>query len=396
MRTVTLIDTTLRDGAQAPDIQFTADDRMNIVDALYRTGVTEIEAGIPAMGNEECCIIQQIVRKYSTCHVSCWCRAKNTDISSALETGCDTVHISFPLSDIHLSILKKDETWLFDTVLSILKFAKSQFSRVSIGCQDATRAPLDRLIRFIKAAIAGGAFRIRIADTIGVFTPLQTFELISGILVKVPDANLEFHAHNDLGMATANSISAIQAGASAVSLSVNGIGERTGNAPLEEVAIAISRCFPDIVHGLNTYRLFELCKLVSVITGKLISYNKPVTGEKIFTHESGIHCHGLTIDSSSYEPYDPLLAGRAPSQMVAGTHSGTAGVFAMLKQAGIDADRKVIASLIPAISDEAKRMGRSLFYSEVKRLYLKMLDIKNQISSHPDYQMLTKMVYRET
>lgn len=378
MRTVTLIDTTLRDGAQAPDIMFTAENRMSIVDALYRTGIKEIEAGIPAMGQDECSTIRNIVNKYPLCHISCWCRAKNNDISMAIETGCDTVHISFPLSDIHLAALKKDENWLLASLESNMTYARSAFKRISIGCQDATRAPMDRLLKFIRIATDYGAFRIRLADTVGVFTPLQTSKLISGILNVIPDVNLEFHAHNDLGMATANTITALQSGASAASLTVNGIGERAGNAPLEEIAVAITRCCPEMNHGLNTYRLFDLCKLVSNITAKPIAQNKPVSGEKIFTHESGIHCHALNTDMNTYEPYDPSLTGHAPSLFVAGSHSGNAGISAMLSEAGIIAKREVASSLIPVIRDEAKRLGRSLYAGEVRRLYIKMNELKNK------------------
>lgn len=373
MRTVTLIDTTLRDGAQAPDIMLTVDERINIVDALYQTGITEIEVGIPAMGEEECNIIKRIVSRYTQCQFSCWCRAKECDISSAFETGCDSVHVSFPMSDIHLGILKKDEKWLFDTLTRILSFSKKHFARVSVGCQDATRAPMGRLLKFVKTATDKGAFRVRLADTVGIFTPIKTAGLISSVLDAVTGANLEFHAHNDLGMATANALTALQSGASAVSLTVNGIGERAGNAALEEVAIAISRSSPELKHNINTNRLYELCKMVSLLTSRPIPADKPVCGEKIFAHESGIHCHALAQDSSSYEPYDPLIVGREPSELVAGSHSGSAGITAMLKNTGISVDGNLIVFLIPAIRSEARKIGRSLNAAEVKQLYFDIL-----------------------
>lgn len=376
MRAVTLIDTTLRDGAQAPDILFTAEDRIVIVDALYQTGITEIEVGIPAMGEEERNIIRHIVRKYPQCNFSCWCRAKESDISHAFETGCDSVHVSFPMSDAHLGILKKDERWLFDTLSRVLSYSKERFVRVSVGCQDATRAHLDRIIKFVKTATDEGAFRVRLADTVGIFTPVQTAGLISSVLSKVSDANLEFHAHNDLGMATANAMTALQSGASAVSLTVNGIGERAGNAALEEIAIAISRSCPELKHGLRTNRLYELCKLVSLLTSRPIPPDKPVSGAKIFAHESGIHCHALAQDSSSYEPYDPSVVGRAPSEMVAGSHSGSAGIIAMLKNIGINADSSHTLSLIPAIRYEARKLGRSLNTGELKQLYFDVLQLR--------------------
>lgn len=376
MKNITLIDTTLRDGVQAPDTLLTAQDRLNIMDALYRTGLTEIEAGIPAMGDEECSIISSIVKKYPSCHISSWCRAKQIDVDAAARTGSDTVHISFPVSDIHLGVLKKNQDWLFDTLSNLIKYASSSFARISVGCQDATRAPMERLVRFSQIATSCGAFRVRLADTVGIYTPIETAELIKFLSAKVPSVEFEFHAHNDMGMATANAVTALQSGASAVSVTVNGIGERAGNAALEEVAIAISRSSHRMEHGLTINRLFDLCKLVSGITGKPIAANKPVVGDIVFTHESGIHCHALSADSTSYEPFDPASVGHAPSKMVAGSHSGTTGILNMLRNTGIDAERETVVSMLPVIKKEANRLKRSLLSNEIKKLYGEILKSK--------------------
>lgn len=369
MRNVIFIDTTLRDGAQAANVFFSAKEKVRIAAKLVQTGITEIEAGIPAMGEDECLSIKAIAKEFPWCRISSWCRAKSDDIAMAQRTGCDTVHISFPMSDIHLKALHRDESWLTGNMYSIISESKELFNRVTVGLQDATRAPVPRLISFIRACTSMGVKRFRIADTVGILTPFGTTELITRIIDTFPQIDIDFHAHNDLGMATANAVTALMSGARAVSVTVNGIGERAGNAALEEVAMAIVRSVPGLAVSLDTKGLSELCTMISSISQCPIAPDKPVTGSSVFTHESGIHCNALLTDHNTYEPFDPALVGRPPSEFVAGSHSGTSGILAMLGDEGKNITREDIKRIMPIIRKAALNKRRSLISSEVKQIF---------------------------
>lgn len=368
MKHVAIVDTTLRDGAQAPGITFSCQDRVDIAKLLDKTKVPEIEAGIPAMGNDEIGIIQKITRAFSG-HTIAWCRALQSDIDLAMETGCDTVHISFPVSDIHLSILKKDTDWLFRNLIIIGNYARKRFARVSIGFQDASRAPIDRLIKLLMTVSEIGAFRVRYADTTGIMSPIKISNVFTTLLNCKTSIEFEFHGHNDLGMATANSITAVEAGVSAVSVTVNGIGERAGNAPLEEIAMGISCCIDNVSTGIYHPHLNELCTRVAQLSGREIPPFKPICGAEIFTHESGIHCHGQLSDSSAYEPYNPEVSGHSPSQLTVGSHSGTAGIRKILHNEGIELSREQTHVFITTLRKEIQKRKRSLHSSEVKELF---------------------------
>jgi homocitrate synthase NifV len=369
MRKIIIVDTTLRDGAQAPDVFFSAKEKFRIAAKLVQTGITEIEAGIPAMGEDECIAIKTIVDEFPWCRISSWCRAKSDDIAMAQRTGCDTVHISFPLSDIHLKAMHRDESWLIENMYTIVSESKELFNRITIGLQDATRAPLPRVISFIRACMSMGVKRFRIADTVGILTPIGTSKLIAEIKSAFQEIEIDFHAHNDLGMATANAVTALMSGAEAVSVTVNGIGERAGNAALEEVAMAIVRSVPDLAVTLNTRELSELCSMVGFFSQSPIAPDKPVIGSSVFTHESGIHCNAILADHNTYEPFDPALVGRPPSNFVAGSHSGTSGILAMLGDEGKRLSREDVKNVIPIIRQTSFQKRRSLFASEVKQIF---------------------------
>jgi len=369
MRRIILVDTTLRDGAQAPDVFFSVKEKFRIAAKLVQTGITEIEAGIPAMGEDECHAIKTIVDEFSWCRISSWCRAKSDDIAMAQRTGCDTVHISFPMSDIHLKAMHRDESWLVENMYMIVSESKDLFNRITIGLQDATRAPLPRVISFIRSCMSMGVKRFRIADTVGILTPFGTSKLITEIKSAFQEIEIDFHAHNDLGMATANAVTALMSGADAVSVTVNGIGERAGNASLEEVVMAIVRSVPDLAVTVNTRELSDLCSMVGFFSQSPIAPDKPVIGSSVFTHESGIHCNAIIADHNTYEPFDPALVGRPPSNFVAGSHSGTSGIIAMLGDEGKVLSREDVKDVIPFIRQAAIQKRRSLFASEVKQIF---------------------------
>jgi len=315
-----IIDSTLRDGEQAPGVAFCRRDKLQLAEMLAEAGVDELEAGIPAMGPEEQRVIRDIARLGLPCKLSSWCRARRDDLAAAASAETYGVHISFPVSTPLLETIGRDEAWVMETLEELVPFACKEFSQVSVGALDATRADVKFLWRFAQTAASCGAVRLRIADTVGIASPVQVMRLVRLLRAASPKTILEFHGHNDLGMAAANAVSAVQAGAQALSVTVNGLGERAGNAPLEEVALGLSLA-ADKSCRIRPEKLQALSSFVARISGRSIPPDKPVTGSLIFTHESGIHCHGLMQNELAYQPYRPQLVG-LQTKLVLGKHSG--------------------------------------------------------------------------
>jgi homocitrate synthase NifV len=350
---VKIIDTTLRDGEQTPGVRFTLKDKIRIAELLADTGVDELEVGTPAMGSDVQKDIRELVRLELPCRFSVWCRATARDIDSARRCETGGLHISFPVSRILLGVMDKDESWVLRELERLVPMARWDFNHVSVGAQDATRADASFLATFLNLAAETGASRVRIADTVGLSSSRGIYLLIRNLLRISPDTELEFHGHNDLGMATANSVSAAEAGAAAISVTVNGLGERSGNAPLEEVVQAI-RLSGNLKSNVVTERLMPVCKYVAKASRRPIPPGKPVTGSDVFTHESGIHCAGLIKDALSYQPYAPETVGREGSSFVLGSHSGSKVIRYLLSEAGISVSLAEAERLKDVLSRQRK------------------------------------------
>ena len=364
-----MVDTTLRDGEQAPGVVFNTREKLEIAMALDRIGIDEIEVGIPAMGHQACEDIRKIAGLHPSCILTCWCRANKKDIEAA--AVCDTpgVHISFPTSSVLLKTFDRDETWVMNTLTYLVGVAKRYFDRVSVGAQDATRTRQAFLYEFAELAVDVGADRLRLADTVGMISPSMVMRTITGLGRRVPHLELEFHGHNDLGMATANAVTAVEAGASALSVTVNGLGERAGNAPLEEVAMALFEV-GGYKSGINNRLMTDLCHLVARASGQVISESKPIVGKNVFRHESGIHCSGLLRDGASYQLFQPEAVGKKASEYVIGYHSGSAAIGHVLETQGIFIDKAGAQKLIPMVREKAFRQKSPLTPAELKDLYL--------------------------
>ncbi len=398
-REVWIIDSTLRDGEQAPGVVFSSDERIAIACGLAELGVPELECGTPAMGDAECADIQSLVELGLPCRLTGWCRAREEDLEKAYQCGLNSIHIAFPTSAIQLRSIGKTPEWVSETLPELLHKAQNMFARVSVGAQDASRAELQFLCDFVTLAQEHGAHRVRIADTLGFWNPLQTRDCFKTLRLSrgldrkrrrcLPGSNrasspgghyegftnigsgldLEFHGHNDLGMATANTITAIQAGADCVSVTVNGLGERAGNAALEQVVMALRCSFPR-ESGIDSRGLAALCDLVAEASRRSIPEDKPVVGRAAFAHESGIHCAGILHNRNTYEPYPATAVGRAPEEFVLGKHSGCASIIHVLANEGIQVDAVQANVILSKVRTLAVKKKRPISVADVVKMAL--------------------------
>ena len=367
-RPIHIVDTTLRDGEQAPGVVFSPTQRMEIAKRIAASGVPEIESGTPAMGAAEQAALRELNLANLDVQLTAWCRATESDLDAARACGYRSVHLSLPTSTILLGTLKQDEAWVFEQLEKLIPIARAQFDFVSIGAQDASRTDLSMLIRFAGAAQRLGADRVRLADSVGCWMPLEVADCIQKIHTALPSLRLGVHMHNDLGMASANSIAALQSGATDVDVTVTGLGERAGNAPLEQIVMALDR-IPTLEHGVTANQLYPLCCEVARCADRTIPPAQPIIGDDVFRHESGIHVHALLQDRNSYESFSASAVGRSQELNIQiGKHSGTASLIYHFEQKGIELDRTSADSLLQQVRARSEQLGRGLHDDELMQL----------------------------
>ena len=374
---VYVVDTTLRDGEQTAGVVFANEEKILISELLSDIGVDQLEVGIPAMGGDEKEAIKEIVRRNKKSSIMAWNRAVISDIEQSIDCGVDSVAISISVSDIHIKHkLKTSREWVLENMVKSVEYAKKNGLYVSVNGEDASRADDNFLIEFINTAKQAGADRFRYCDTVGIMEPFILKEKIKNIY-NATKFDIEMHTHNDFGMATANAIAGLMGGANHVGVTVNGLGERAGNAALEEVLMALM-----FVYGyegnIDTKMFREVSEYVSRASGRILPKWKAIVGDNMFAHESGIHADGAIKNPKNYEAFDPDIVG-LQRQIVIGKHSGKAGIINKFKEYDIlltDEEAKDVLELVRATS---VRLKRTLFDKELVKLYKEYIKSKIEV-----------------
>ncbi len=362
-----LDDTTLRDGEQTAGVVFANSEKVRIAQLLCEIGVPQIEVGIPAMGGDELAAIKEIVSLDLPTSILAWNRAVISDIETSLKTGVQAVAISISASDIHIEHkLRRDRAWVLESVKQSVGFAKAHGLYVSLNAEDASRADPEFLLEFARAGKECGADRLRYCDTLGILEPFQTYERVKAI-IDATGLAVEMHTHDDFGLATANALAGVRAGASYVNVTVNGLGERAGNAALEEVAMALEYIMGQPL-GLDTGRFRELSEYVARASGRPLPACKAIVGENVFAHESGIHADGVLKDPRNYEAFAPEAVGLT-RQLVIGKHSGSKMVKFKFHEFGIALDDEEADEVLARARRLAVEVKRSLFDKELMYIY---------------------------
>lgn len=362
---IIIFDTTLRDGEQAPGATMNLEEKLAVAKLLEKMGVDVIEAGFPIASDGDFEAVNQISKIVKDSVVCGLARAKENDIRRTFEAiksaARPRIHTFIATSPIHMQFkLKMDEAQVLQAITDSVSLAKSLCGDVDWSCEDGTRSEVDFLYKAIETAIKAGATTINIPDTVGYTTPEEYFDLITNIrnnVINIDKAIISTHCHNDLGLAVANSLSAIRAGARQVECTINGIGERAGNAALEEIVMAIKtrNDFYNFTTNIDTTLISRASKLVSHTTSFPVQYNKAIVGANAFAHESGIHQDGMLKNRKTYEIMTPESIGLEKSSLVLGKHSGRAAFKDRLNQLGYDLGHNALESVFVKFKDLADR-----------------------------------------
>lgn len=361
MRTIEIFDTTLRDGEQSPGVNLNTHEKVEIALQLERLGVTRIEAGFAAASPGDLRSVAEVARRVKHATVVSLARSTQNDIDKAYEALKDAnnacLHVFLATSPIHREYkLRMSKEQVIENAVAAVKHGKKYFSQIEFSAEDAARTEIDFLAEVAKAVIEAGATIFNIPDTVGYMTPKEYGNIFREMMVRVPGVEkikLSCHCHDDLGMAVANSLAAIEGGATQVEGTINGIGERAGNAALEEVALALDtrKDVYQATTALNLKEIARTSKLVSRLTGMIIPGNKAIVGANAFAHESGIHQDGVLKHASTYEIIQAEKVGFKSKQLVMGKHSGRAAFKDKLGELGYHLEQEEIDKAFVAFKE---------------------------------------------
>lgn len=360
MRNIRIFDTTLRDGEQTLGVSLSPDQKLAIAKKLDSLGVDAIEAGFPVVSNGEFQAVKMIANAGLSCEVAGLTRTMKKDIDVAIDAGLDYIHTFIATSDIHLKYkLKMSREQALEKAIEAVEYGKSHGLQVEFSAEDASRSDREFLKKVFSSVAKAGADRVNIPDTVGYSTPEYMAQITKDTIdaTKLP---VSVHCHNDFGLAVANSLAGIHVGAVCAHVTINGIGERAGNASLEELSMALL-CLPHeqkYETNIKSKLIYDTSRFISKTVGIIVQPNKAIVGANAFGHESGIHTHGVLSNPLTYEPISPELVGRKRWLKV-GKHAGVHGMNAMLEEYGItptDEQAKQILEKIKVLGDQGKQV----------------------------------------
>jgi len=366
-KNIKIDDTTLRDGEQTAGVVFANDEKIHIAKMLDKVGVHQIEAGIPAMGGDEKEAIKKIASLDLNCSVMGWNRAVKSDIDASVECGVDAVAVSISSSDIHIEHkLIKSREWVLESIKTSVDYAKGFNLYVSVNAEDASRSDMEFLLQFARTARDAGADRLRYCDTLGILDPFEAFMRVKNI-IDIIGIDIEMHTHNDFGMAIANAIAGIKAGATYVNTTINGLGERAGNAAFEELVMAL-KYIEGVDMGFNTTLFRALSEYVAEASSRILPTWKPIVGGNLFVYESESKASGVLANPETYELFKEKDVG-LERKVILGKYSGVSTIIYKLNTLGFKISRKEAEELAEIIRDKAVSLKRALFDSEIIDTY---------------------------
>ncbi len=385
LRQIKIFDTTLRDGEQAPGASMKAEEKFHVAQILRKMKVDVIEAGFPAVSNDDFNAVKTIAENVKDIKVAALSRAKFSDIEKCSEALVNSnrkkIHTFISTSPLHIKYkLRMTNEDVLEAVKKSVSYSRNFCEDVEWSAEDATRSEFNFLCRCIEVAINNGAKTITIADTVGYTLPNEFYKLVKKILNKVPNidkVDFSVHCHDDLGLSVANSLAAIEAGADQVHCTINGIGERAGNAALEEIVMAI-KTRSDILHcktNIDSKFLTDASKLVSKLTKFNVPKNKAIVGKNAFAHESGIHQHGVIVNNATYEIIDPTQVGVSSSSLIIGKHSGRHALKYKIQNLGYKVDDikfEILFKEIKELSDKEKTISNKKIITLIEKVNQKL------------------------
>jgi isopropylmalate/homocitrate/citramalate synthase len=364
-------DETLRDGEQTPGVHFTPEEKLQVAEILSEMGISVINAGIPVVSAEEAEAVRRLAGAGLKAKILAAARTVPGDIEAVIRSGATHIAIFVAASNVHLRYkLKMTQDEVLEAARRSVQQAKAAGLHVAFVTEDTVRAPFDFVERLYKAVQEDGADRLVVSDTVGIMTPLTFRWYLQEFHRRVQPKDWSVHCHNDFGMATANTITALEEGVTSPHVCVNGLGERAGNTPLEELALGLESLY-GVRTGLDLSRMYELSRVVEKLSGVPVSPTKPVVGYNAFSHEAGIHTHGILAHTLTYEPVQPELVGRH-RRMILGKHTGKAALVEKLKERSLALPDPVLVDLLQRLKTTAESRSKEeldAFLEEYRGLF---------------------------